>query len=128
MIGWYISIEATWILASPSISLPCVVQGKHHHAALPIVEIPAETDYCFTSSVAHAQGLMTEPSHMSRWGVPPTFWMGVRTTPPTPNRSSKPAHALDVKKHADGLAYHSERPHLYPIVISLSYQVCPYIS
>ncbi len=37
------------------------------------------------------QGLKTGLSHMSRWGSPPpTFWRGVRTTPPPPSRSSKP--------------------------------------
>ncbi len=40
------------------------------------------------------QGLMTEPSYMSRWGGSPgppplPLAAGVRTTPPPPNRSSK---------------------------------------
>eukprot|EP00667_Euglena_gracilis_P007333 EG_transcript_7402 len=61
-----------------------VEEGKHYHHTLPIADIPAETDYCYTS---------------------------------------QPGHALDVKQHADILAWSPDRPHVYPVVIVLSYQM-----
>eukprot|EP00668_Euglena_longa_P019801 GGOE01024610.1.p1 GENE.GGOE01024610.1~~GGOE01024610.1.p1 ORF type:complete len:355 (+),score=82.90 GGOE01024610.1:66-1130(+) len=61
-----------------------VEEGKHYHHTLPIADIPAETDYCYTS---------------------------------------QPTHALDVKQNADMLTYSPDRPHVYPVVIVLSYQM-----